>query len=172
MRQRAQRQRGHEAQAAALSTVDVCVWFWYSRTRKASQDPHMPSTFGRFLALHTVTSSFVRPILPVCVLAVSGKRFGHKTRFLLQPIPADMSRISIGKPNFVLPNIDSVNHCTSKYLFISILISLLVQWLTESRFGKTKFGFSIEIRRYRTRLGDLKNKQSTERESHVCGDRL
>ena len=39
-----------------------------------------------------------------------------------------------------------VNHCTSKYLFISILISLLVQWLTESRFGKTKFGFPIEIR--------------------------
>jgi hypothetical protein len=36
-------------------------------------------------------------------------------------------------PNFVLPNLDSVNHCTSKYLFISILISLLVQWLTESR---------------------------------------
>ena len=29
---------------------------------------------------------------------------------------------------------------------ISILISLLVQWLTESRFGKTKFGFPIEIR--------------------------
>ena len=49
-------------------------------------------------------------------------------------------------PNFVLPNLDSVNHCTSKYLFISILISLLVQWLTESRFGKTKFGFPIEIR--------------------------
>ena len=79
------------------------------------------------------------------------------------------------------PNLDSVNHCTSKYLFISILISLLVQWLTESRLGKTKFGFPIEIRRffvggpgtsllahgmssvrYRTRLGDLKNKQSTE----------
>ncbi len=42
---------------------------------------------------------------------------------------------------------------------------LLVQWLTESRFGKTKFGFPIEIRS-RTRLGDLKleleNKQSTE----------
>ena len=37
---------------------------------------------------------------------------------------------------------------------------LLVQWLTESRFGKTKFGFPIEIR---SRLGDLKNKQSTER---------
>jgi hypothetical protein len=37
---------------------------------------------------------------------------------------------------------------------------LLVQWLTESRFGKTKFGIPIEIR---SRLGDLKNKQSTER---------
>jgi hypothetical protein len=36
----------------------------------------------------------------------------------------------------------------TEYLFISILISLLVQWLTESRFGKTKFGlgFPIEIR--------------------------
>ena len=71
---------------------------------------------------------------------------------IVQPIPADMRhRISIGKPNFVLPNLDSVNHCTSKYLFISILISLLVQWLTESR---SRFG-----------IGDLKNKQSTERES-------
>jgi hypothetical protein len=29
----------------------------------------------------------------------------------VQPIPADMRlRISIGKPNFVLPNLDSVNH--------------------------------------------------------------
>jgi len=47
---------------------------------------------------------------------------------------------------YYLPNLDSVNHCTSKYLFISILISLLVQWLTESRFGKTKFGIPIEKR--------------------------
>jgi hypothetical protein len=62
-------------------------------------------------------------------------------------IPADMRLLfSIGIPYFLLPNLDSVNHCTSKYLFISILISLLVQWLTESRFGKTKFGFPIEIR--------------------------
>jgi hypothetical protein len=38
----------------------------------------------------------------------------------------------------------------------------LVQWLTESRFGISKFGIPIEIR---TRLGDLKNKQSTERRS-------
>ena len=54
----------------------------------------------------------------------------------------------------------------------------LVQWLTESRFGISKFGIPIEIRsfgargmssvRYRTRLGDLKNKQSTD----ACGDRL
>jgi len=29
---------------------------------------------------------------------------------------------------------------------ISILISLLVQWLTESRFGKVKFGIPIEKR--------------------------
>ena len=33
---------------------------------------------------------------------------------------------SIGMPNFVLPNLDSVNHCASKYLFISILISLTI----------------------------------------------
>ena len=46
-----------------------------------------------------------------------------------------------------MPNLDAVNHCTSK---------------TESRFGISKFGIPIEIRRYRTRLGDLKNKQSTE----------
>ncbi len=82
-------------------------------------------------------------------------------------------------PNFEMPNLDSVNHCTSKE-------NQLVQWLTESRFGISKFGIPIEIRswdrdygwgvrvrrpfgargmssvRYRTRLGDLKNKQSTE----------
>jgi hypothetical protein len=34
--------------------------------------------------------------------------------------------------------------------------TLMIQKLTESRFGKTKFGFPIEIR------GDLKNEQSTE----------
>jgi hypothetical protein len=66
----------------------------------------------------------------------------------VQLIPADMRLLfSIGMPNFILLNLDSVNHCTSKYLFISILISLLVQWLTESRFDKTKFGIPIEKRR-------------------------
>jgi hypothetical protein len=84
--------------------------------------------------------------------------------FLLQPIPADIRdmrlRISIGKPNFVLPNLDSVNHCTSKEISIEIKRYLLVQWLTESIFGKTKFGFPIEIR------------SNQQRESHVCGDRL
>jgi len=69
-------------------------------------------------------------------------------------------RISIGKPNFVLPNLDSVNHCTSKEISIEIKRYLLVQWLTESIFGKTKFGFPIEIR------------SNQQRESHVCGDRL
>jgi hypothetical protein len=55
----------------------------------------------------------------------------------VQPIPAYMRLLfSKGIPYFLLPNLDSVNHCTSKYLFI--LISLLVQWLTESRFGKRK----------------------------------
>ena len=34
---------------------------------------------------------------------------------------------SKGIPYFLLPDLDSVNHCTSKYLLISILISLLVQ---------------------------------------------
>ena len=66
---------------------------------------------------------------------------------LVQPIPADMRLLfAKGIPYCLLPNLDSVNHCTSKYLFISILISLLVLWLTESRYGKTKFGFPIEIR--------------------------
>ena len=59
-------------------------------------------------------------------------KFCRRNDFLLQPIPADMRLLfSIGIPYFLLPNLDSVNHCTSKYLFISILISLLVQWLTE-----------------------------------------
>jgi hypothetical protein len=47
-------------------------------------------------------------------------RFGHETE-------AALVDSTLG---YVLPNLDSVNHCTSKYLFISILISLLVQWLT------------------------------------------
>ena len=73
--------------------------------------------------------------------------FQKKLIPLLQPIPAYMRLLfSKGIPYFLLPNLDSVNHCTSKYLFISILISLLVQWLTESRFGKTKFGIPIEKR--------------------------
>jgi hypothetical protein len=53
------------------------------------------------------------------------------------PIPAYM-RLLFSKGIPYLPNLDSVNHCTSKYLFVSVLISLLVQWLTESRFGKRK----------------------------------
>ena len=60
--QRALRLRRCFARPPALArarTVDVCIWFWYSSTRKASQVPHMPSTFGRFLALHTVASSLV-----------------------------------------------------------------------------------------------------------------
>ena len=47
---------------------------------------------------------------------------------------------SIGMPNFLLPNLDSVNHCTSKEISVEIKRYLLVQWLTESRFGRTKFG--------------------------------
>ena len=39
---------------------------------------------------------------------------------------------SIGMPNFVLPNLDSVNHCTSKEISMEIKRYLLVQWLTES----------------------------------------
>jgi len=58
----------------------------------------------------------------------------------VQPIPTDMRLLfSIGMPNFVLPNLDSVNHCTSKEISTEIKRYLLVQWLTESRFGKTKF---------------------------------
>ena len=43
-------------------------------------------------------------------------------------------------------NLDSVNHCTSKEISMEIKRYLLVQWLTESRFGKTKFGIPIEKR--------------------------
>ena len=38
-------------------------------------------------------------------------------------------RISIGMPNFEMPNLDSVNFCTT----------LLVEKLTESKFGIPKF---------------------------------
>ena len=61
-----------------------------------------------------------------------------------------------------MPNLD----CTSKEISIQSTIvpvrKTLVQWLTESRFGISKFGIPIEIRRYGTRLGDLENKQPTE----------
>ena len=44
-------------------------------------------------------------------------------------------RISIGMPNFEMPNLDSVNHCTSDFLtgtmVIVPVISLLVQWLVD-----------------------------------------
>ena len=104
--------------------------------------------------------------------------------------------ISIGMPNFEMPNLDSVNHCTSKEMPKLDSVNHCTS-KTESRFGISTFGIPIEIRRprhsgfwigdygwgvrvrrpfgargmssvrYRTRLGDLKNKQSTERESHV-----
>ena len=56
---------------------------------------------------------------------------------------------SKGIPYFLLRKINNQQReshvCGDRlYLFISILISLLVQWLTESRFGKTKFGIPIE----------------------------
>ena len=41
----------------------------------------------------------------------------------VQPIPADMRLLfSIGIPYFLLPNLDSVNHCTSKEISMEILI--------------------------------------------------
>jgi hypothetical protein len=60
--------------------------------------------------------------------------------------------------------------------------ALLVQWLTESRFGKTKFGIPIEKRSrhlahvgrvlYGTELGSVTLKiNNQQRESHVCGDK-
>ena len=49
-------------------------------------------------------------------------------------------RISIGMPNFEMPNLD----CISKEISIQSTIvpvrKSLVQWLTESRFGISKFG--------------------------------
>ncbi len=45
------------------------------------------------------------------------KREGDTSVTVVQPIPADMRLLqvfSIGIPYFLLPNLDSVNHCTSK----------------------------------------------------------
>jgi len=42
------------------------------------------------------------------------------SEILFYPIPADMTESPIGKPNFVLPNLDSVNHCTSKEISMEI----------------------------------------------------
>jgi hypothetical protein len=98
----------------------------------------------------------------------------RKCRISIQStiVPVRLNRDSAFRNSAFRANRDSVNHCTAyssrhetsnldwkaefrfaesrfsqrKYLFVSILISLLVQWLTESRFGKTQFGFPIEIR--------------------------
>jgi len=61
------------------------------------------------------------------------------------------------RPNFEMPNLDSESRF-SQLLYHGQ--TLVVQKLTESRFGIPKFGIPIEIR-----SGDLKNKQSTERVS-------
>ena len=63
----------------------------------------------------------------------------HRAHLHLQPIPADMRlRISIGMPNFEMPNLDSV--LLVQWLTESRFgISLLVQWLTESRFRNSAF---------------------------------
>jgi hypothetical protein len=59
--------------------------------------------------------------------------------------------------NFLIPDFDSVNHlnCHNILCHISILISLLVHKLTESKSGIRKFGI-----------------QNRNPESHVCRDRL
>ena len=84
--------------------------------------------------------------------------FATAKSYCVYGIPADSeSRISFCQI--------SIQSTIVLYLLVQYILLLLVQWLTESRFGKTKFGFPIEIQ-------SLKNKQSTERESHVCGNRL
>jgi hypothetical protein len=63
-----------------------------------------------------------------------------------QPIPAYMRlRISIGMPNFEMPNLDSVNHCTSKEMPNLDSVNHCTS-KTESRFSISKFGIPIEIR--------------------------
>jgi hypothetical protein len=57
-----------------------------------------------------------------------------------------------GKPNFVLPNLDSVNHCTSKEISMEIKRYLLVQWLTESIFGKFR---AKRNSAFQSRFGEL-----------------
>jgi hypothetical protein len=91
------------------------------------------------------TNSFVQgPAVintPLANIFVIGTRGGKSLGITdsIQPIPADMRLLfSIGMPNFLLPNLDSVNHCTSKEISMEIKRYLLLQWLTESRFGKRK----------------------------------
>ena len=56
--------------------------------------------------------------------------------------PSSILRISIGMPNFEMLNLDSV--LLVQWLTESRFgISLLVQWLTESRFGISKFGIPM-----------------------------
>ena len=66
-------------------------------------------------------------------------------------------------------------------IILSALVAQLVDRLGSDGFWEGDYGWGVRVRRhfgargmssvrYRTRLGDLKNKQSTE--SHVCGNRL
>ena len=48
-------------------------------------------------------------------------------------------------PNFEMPNLDSVNHCTSKEMPKLDSVNHCTS-KTESRFGISKFGIPIEIR--------------------------
>jgi len=51
----------------------------------------------------------------VCVCVNTVVRVRGASVFMVQPIPADMRlRISIGMPNFEMPNLDSVNFCTTR----------------------------------------------------------
>jgi len=55
-------------------------------------------------------------------------------------------RISIEMPNFEMPNLDFTSKEISIQSTIVPVRKSLVQWLTESRFGISKFGSPIEIR--------------------------
>ena len=95
--------------------------------------------FTTFLSGLPAENAGIHSLSQIHSVHVNDQSYDRFRGNVIQPIPADMRLLfSKGIPYFLLPNLDSVNHCTSKYLFVSILISLLVQWLTESRFGKRK----------------------------------
>ena len=137
--------------AAPVCGEDVCattargVLGGVCARRKCAQEPAAPVRSG--------TSGISAAKNAPRELRGAGGQCAQHQRFAPQARDLPMGRV-------LVPRHGSIKKSFLSFFWIvlchiSILISLLVQWLTESRFGKVKFRHS-----------------NREKESHVCGDRL